>query len=416
MLIFRLFIAQCVGICVLLGGQAQALENKHAAVNQYADAHFHISNYAIQGMSLKKFIDDYMRSTIARAVVMPIPLHQKWDYGEHYAQNKIPPNYYLGSTSELYYYSFVDALVAKEYQALSAVDKKRVDPMITGFNPMDGYASQHIKRVLLTFPGVFSGIGEFTVHKEIVSRKVAGETVQELLKNRLPPDALGQEKLSLYNPSLVDIFNTVAEIGLVATLHNDIYQAEVDAHGNVIKKTFEPHYVEGLTYLCKKSPHATVIWAHTGLGRFVEPMAGHLKVVGEVLDTCSNWSVDISWDLVQEAIVHPKPHMPTLDDWIQFIIKYQDRVLWGSDAVIYSKNYLANGLPVKGRHIPVQSYYSVVDLLNPLLDKLDSRVAKKIRLTNYLRLFNGAQIKVRAWEKAHRYDDVWDLPVVQSVH
>ena len=47
--------------------------------------------------------------------------------------------------------------------------------MITGFNPTDMYAADHIRRVLQTFPGVFSGIGEFTIHKEfVVGRRCAG--------------------------------------------------------------------------------------------------------------------------------------------------------------------------------------------------------------------------------------------------
>ena len=46
--------------------------------------------------------------------------------------------------------------------------------MITGFNPADMYAADHIRRVLETFPGVFTGIGEFTIHKEFVSAKIAG--------------------------------------------------------------------------------------------------------------------------------------------------------------------------------------------------------------------------------------------------
>jgi hypothetical protein len=46
--------------------------------------------------------------------------------------------------------------------------------MITGFNPTDMYAADHIRRVLETFPGVFSGIGEFTIHKEFVSAKSGG--------------------------------------------------------------------------------------------------------------------------------------------------------------------------------------------------------------------------------------------------
>ena len=44
--------------------------------------------------------------------------------------------------------------------------------MITGFNPADMYAADHIRRVLTTFPGVFTGIGEFRIHKEFVSAKI----------------------------------------------------------------------------------------------------------------------------------------------------------------------------------------------------------------------------------------------------
>ena len=61
-----------------------------------------------------------------------------------------------------------------EYRSLTPEQQARLDPMITGFNPADMYAVDHIKRVLTTFPGVFSGIGEFTIHKEFVSSKVAG--------------------------------------------------------------------------------------------------------------------------------------------------------------------------------------------------------------------------------------------------
>jgi len=58
--------------------------------------------------------------------------------------------------------------------------------------------------VLTTFPGVFSGIGEFSVHKEFVSAKISGETA------------------SLTNPALDRIFDFAAEAGLVVLLHNDI--------------------------------------------------------------------------------------------------------------------------------------------------------------------------------------------------
>ena len=64
------------------------------------------------------------------------------------------------------------------YRSLTPEQQARFDPMITGFNPADMYAVDHIRRVLTTFPGVFTGIGEFTIHKEFVSSKVAGETAE----------------------------------------------------------------------------------------------------------------------------------------------------------------------------------------------------------------------------------------------
>src|SRR5204863_1166923 len=114
------------------------------------------------------------------------------------------PTYYLNTDAPLYYYSFTDAWIAMAYKSLSKEEQARFDPMITGFNPTDMYAADHIRRVLKTFPGVFTGIGEFTIHKEFVSSKVAGPTA------------------SLTNPALDRILNFAAEAGLVVILHNDI--------------------------------------------------------------------------------------------------------------------------------------------------------------------------------------------------
>ncbi len=45
-------------------------------------------------------------------------------------------------------------------KSLRQDQQARFDPMITGFNPTDMYAADHVRRVLHTFPGVFSGIGK----------------------------------------------------------------------------------------------------------------------------------------------------------------------------------------------------------------------------------------------------------------
>src|SRR5207249_9419634 len=90
------------------------------------------------------------------------------------------------------------------YKSLTKEQQARFDPMITVFNPADMYATDHIRRVLKTFPGVFTGIGEFTIHKEFVSAKIPGAVA------------------SLRDPALDRILDFAAEAGLVVILHNDI--------------------------------------------------------------------------------------------------------------------------------------------------------------------------------------------------
>src|SRR5207344_2378169 len=111
----------------------------------------------------------------------------------------------------------------------------------------DMYAVDHIKRVLKAFPGVFTGIGEFSIHKEFVSSKVSGETA------------------SLTNPALDRILDLAAEAGLVVILHSDVDMpfAKTDA---------EPVYLTQMKALLKRHPTASIIWAHIGLGRVVHPV------------------------------------------------------------------------------------------------------------------------------------------------
>lgn len=152
--------------------------------------------------------------------------------------------------------------------------------MISGFNPADMYATDHIRRVLQTFPGVFSGIGEFTIHKEFVSAKVAGDTA------------------SLLNPALDKILDFAAEVGLVVIIHNDM---DVP----LAKEGLQPVYLEQMKALLRRHPNTTIIWAHTGLGRVVRPIKNHAAHLAEILSDPAfrNVYFDISWDEVAKYIV-----------------------------------------------------------------------------------------------------------------
>ena len=348
-------IAFCIGLLPLGLGTVRA-DDEAAPVSGstpiFHDVHFHLLNYVQHGITAQQYFK-IVGDRVGRVAMFGIPLQQKWDY---FISGDRAPNYYLLSDASLYYYSFVDAAIAMQYLSLSDAQKARVDPMITGFNPTDMYAADHIRRVLLTFPGVFSGIGEFSVHKEFVSSKIAGHAA------------------SLRNPALDRILEAVGEIGLVAILHCDI---------DTVRAGDRPNHYDNLLRLLEAHSDASVIWAHTGLGRFVGPADEHLKLLDEMLGDArfDHVVMDISWDEVAKYAVATDE---TTAAWAALIEKHPTRFLFGTDSVAplnwnrYAKTY--------------------VDY-EPLWQRLSAEARAQVERLNYERVFDAAIPKVRAWER-----------------
>jgi hypothetical protein len=114
----------------------------------FDDAHFHLTNYVQEGTDIHKFLE-IMGEKVGRSVLFGLPLQQTWSYS---TTGDFAPTYYLATDDPLYYYSFTDAFIAMAYRSITPDQQKRLDPMITGFNPSDMYAADHIRRVLMTFP------------------------------------------------------------------------------------------------------------------------------------------------------------------------------------------------------------------------------------------------------------------------
>jgi predicted TIM-barrel fold metal-dependent hydrolase len=232
--------------------------------------------------------------------------------------------------------------------------------MITGFNPADMYAADHIRRVLLTFPGVFSGIGEFTIHKEFVSSKVAGDVA------------------SLQDPALDRILNFAGEVGLAVVLHSDI---DVPFP----RKGAAPMYLAQMKAVLRKHPKTTIIWAHTGVGRVIHPVEHHGQVLEEIMrdPAYKHIHFDISWDLVARYVVESELTTKSAADLIN---RYPDRFLFGTDEV--------------SPRTPEQ-YFKVYGMYEPLWKRLTTEASEKVRKGNYDRIFDAARLRVRAWEQAH---------------
>jgi predicted TIM-barrel fold metal-dependent hydrolase len=244
--------------------------------------------------------------------------------------------------------------------------------MITGFNPADMYAVDHIRRVLELFPGVFTGIGEFTIHKEFVSSKVAGDIA------------------SLTDPALDRVLDFAGEVGLVVILHSDIDMP-------FAKPGAEPVFLTQMKDLLRRHPKTTIIWAHMGLGRVVSPTQGQAtpgapefnpgfrELVTGMLDdpTLSHVYFDISWDEVAKyAVLSPE----TIRNTAAAFNRYSDRILFGTDNVAPADQ---------------AAQLRVYDLWVPIWAELTPEASLKVRKTNYERIFDAARVKVRAWEAAN---------------
>ncbi len=338
-----------------------------AIAYEFDDAHFHLTNYVQKGITVQDLLR-MMGTRVGRSTLFGIPLQQTWSYGN---SGTFAPTYYLQSDAPLYYYSFTDASIAMAYRALLPKDRARFDPMITGFNPADMYAADHIRRVLQTFPGVFSGIGEFSIHKEFVSSKVAGEIA------------------SLTNPAVDSILALAGEIGLVVLLHNDMDMP-------FAKAGTPPIYLEQMKALLRRHPKTTIIWAHVGLGRVVQPVQAsgsapaternpnHGVIVEEVLSdpTLRHVYFDLSWNEVAKYLLATPE---TTRRAAAMINRYPGRFLFGSDEVAPRDT---------------TQYFSLFKEYRPLWALLTPTASEKVRRGNYERLFDAARVRVRAWEKA----------------
>ncbi|HUK34706.1 MAG TPA: amidohydrolase family protein [Vicinamibacterales bacterium] len=334
------------------GREANGIANTY----EVNDSHFHLTNYVQEGTDIHDFLK-IMGTKVGRVALFGIPLQQQWSYGD---TGDFAPTYYLQSDSPLYYYSFTDAFIANAYKSLSPADRARFDPMITGFNPTDMYAADHIRRVLTTYPGVFEGIGEFTIHKEFVAAKIAGE------------------KASLTNRALDRLLDFAGEVGLVALMHNDI-DAPFPKPGH------EPYQIEQLRALFLRHQKTRIIWAHIGLGRVVRPVTDQIAMIDRALSdpALNNVCVDISWTETAKYIVSTPETIAATADVIN---RHPERFLFGTDEVAPKDQ---NG------------YLAIYQMYEPLFAKLTPTASEQLRKGNYVRLFDEARHKVRAWEQAH---------------
>ena len=246
--------------------------------------------------------------------------------------------------------------------------------MITGFNPADMYAVDHIRRVLELFPGVFSGIGEFSIHKEFVSAKVAGETA------------------SLTNPALDRILDFAGEVGLAVILHNDIDMPFAKAG----RGAGVPDADEGAAAASPEdddhlgAPRSRPRGASRRRHRRPAIRAQRSPAYREIVDAARQrpdaearvfrYLLGRGCEVRHRDAPRPRDARPRCS------IAYPDRFLFGTDNVAPADQ---------------ATQLRVYELWDPVWALLTPEASLKIRKGNYERVFDAARLKVRAWERAN---------------
>jgi hypothetical protein len=353
----------------------------------YSDSHFHPTDYIQDGRSPAELVADMDRLRIRYATMMPIPtnvLSSQPDptWAPLSGQHHCGPSYYLPprllasrtlgaadiaeacQATELYVNTGVDATTALRYRALPAGQQKRLDPMVTGLHIGDMHSSTYLLRKLLEYPGVFTGVGEITVHKEVVEQLFAGARQANLEGNVAP---------------LCKLLETCGGIGMPVVLHCDITTPGAQADD-------APAYWAGIQRLFADPAVSatTIVWAHAGgLGRFVNAPGGHVAALRGMLEDRrhAHVQIDLSWLVVADQLVGSGD---SIARWASLIEAFPARFLYGSDSL--APREAAN-------------WNQTYERYQALLAQLSPACRTQVCLRNYARIFVAARSKVRAFER-----------------
>lgn len=115
-------------------------------------------------------------SGIDHLMISDMTLVKKWDVAD-----PRQPLYYLEADSRAYWYSATGVFVAETFKALPADKRRTFHQFISGFNPMDRNAVDHVKRMLEWYPGVWEGIGEVMGRYDDLTALIYSETSRAIL-------------------------------------------------------------------------------------------------------------------------------------------------------------------------------------------------------------------------------------------
>lgn len=325
------------GLPALLLGAALSLPGAGYAERIYTDAQLHYVNFLQETDGMDALFKAMDAARIQDVAIMGLGVAKKW---EESAPRE--PRYYMGDEAPVYYYSATDALLAADIEALPAEKRARLHAFISGFNPTDMNAVNHVRRMIDMYPGLWKGIGEILTRHDDLTALTKGET----------PRA--------NHPALSPVYELAAEKSMPVILHSNLTS----------KREREPIYLEELTQALSQHPETTFIWAHAGTSAEIHRYQGKIRnldsLVGELLAEYDNLYIDLSWTVLEPYLIEDGEPVAA---WVELVKQYPDRFMIGTDLVGRFGNL--------GKHIQA---------FDAFLDALPEEVADKTARTNLLAL------------------------------
>ena len=308
----------------------------HARDYRYSDAHLHYVDFFQETEGMPALLKALDAAKVDHVMISGIPVAKKWHEDEPKR-----PRYYAGDDAAAYWFSATDVYVAAAVQALPVAQRGRFHPFLSGFNPVDKNAAEHIARMLDLYPGLWQGIGEvFTRHDDLTA----------LTSGDIP---------RANNEAMQRVYQLAAERDLPVLLHANITS----------KRERNPLYLAEVEEALRDHPHTRFIWAHAGtsmeIHRHQEQLEFLLPELTRLLERYPNLYVDLSWSMREPYLLDEagKPRQA----WVALVERFSDRFMLGSDVV--------------GRFDSVGKQMQGFDAF---LDALPERTARRVARDNFL--------------------------------
>lgn len=312
----------------LLSASAQARDYRFLD----AEIHYQDAKQATDGMPF--LLEQMKHAQVEKAVITGFSVTKKWA-----SSSPRRPLSYGADDAPVYWYSATDMLVYDAVKSLPEREQSRFYPFITGFNPTDLNAVDHIERLLKRDPGFWKGIGEVFTRHDLLSAMIEGE------------------RPLAHHPALMRVYQLAAQYNLPVILHSNLTSPFI--------KDFI--YLPELQVALQNNPDTTFIWAHAGLSDAItlqQKVEGLPELVDTLLGNYANLNILLSWTVVKQ--LYDEQGIPKAE-WLEVVKRYPDRFVIGSDVV--------GGF---------SSLKSSMDQFRPFLDALPEPVAHRVASTNLL--------------------------------